>query len=128
MSAPDVAWRRPSEICACPESGSAPGPGAAIAGPLATARAHYNQTVPDDLTLTVQVFSSLRERLGVDRCVVRAPSGARPEQLWPLLPEPIRRATPPRGVRYAVNDTWANNGAPLADGDRIAIILPVSGG
>jgi molybdopterin converting factor small subunit len=78
--------------------------------------------------LTVLVFSSLRERLGADRCVVRAPSGARPAQLWPLLPDPIRRAVPPRGVRYAVNDLWADDGVPLADGDRVAIILPVSGG
>jgi len=84
--------------------------------------------VPDDVTLTVLVFAALRERLGADRCVVRAPGGAQPAQLWPLLPEPIRRTAAPPGVRYAVNDAWANEAAPLADGDRVAIIVPVSGG
>ena len=84
--------------------------------------------MPDDVTLTVLVFAALRERLGADRCVVRAPGGAQPAQLWPLLPEPIRRTAAPPGVRYAVNDAWATEGAPLTDGDRVAIIVPVSGG
>jgi molybdopterin converting factor small subunit len=84
--------------------------------------------VPNDVTVTVLVFSSLRERLGADSCAVQAPGGAEPAQLWPLLPEPIRRAAAPPGVRYAVNDVWATAGAPLADGDRVALILPVSGG
>ena len=84
--------------------------------------------MPDDVTLPGLGCAALRERLGADRCVVRAPDGARPAQLWPLLPEPIRRNAAPRGVRYAVNDAWATDATPLADGDRVAIILPVSGG
>jgi len=84
--------------------------------------------VSDDLTVTVLVFSSLRERLGADRCVVRVPDGADPTQLWPLLPAPIRRAAAPPGARYAINDVWAADTAALADGDRVALILPVSGG
>ena len=82
----------------------------------------------DDLTVTVLVFSSLRQRLGADRCVVRVPRDAGAGQLWPLLPEAIRRPTAPPGARYAINDVWATDAAPLADGDRVALILPVSGG
>jgi len=84
--------------------------------------------VPDPVTVTVMVFSSLRERLGSDQCVVRAPHGSAIAGLWPLLPTSIRRAQAPPGARYAVNDSWAAAETPLADGDRIAIVLPVSGG
>jgi molybdopterin converting factor small subunit len=88
----------------------------------------YDQSVPDPVTVTVMVFSSLRERLGSDRCVVCAPHGSTIAGLWPLLPQEIRRAAAPPGVRYAVDDTWAPADTPLADGDRIALVLPVSGG
>jgi molybdopterin converting factor small subunit len=74
------------------------------------------------------LFASLGERLGADRCVVRVPPGAAPADLWPLLPDPIRRERAPTGARYAINDTWATDKARLAAGDRVAIILPVSGG
>ena len=88
----------------------------------------YDQLVPEPVTVTVMLFASLRERLGADRCVARAPQGATIAGLWPLLPEPVRRTAAPPGVRYAVNDTWAPAETPLGDGDRIAIVLPVSGG
>jgi molybdopterin converting factor small subunit len=74
------------------------------------------------------LFSSLRERLGADQCAVRVPPGSAPDELWPRLPSPIRCERAPAGVRYAINDAWAADGAQLSDGDRVAIILPVSGG
>jgi molybdopterin converting factor small subunit len=88
----------------------------------------YDRIVPDPVTVTVLVFASLRDRLGADQCVVRAPHGAALSGVWPLLPEQIRRADAPPGVRYAVNDVWAPAETPLANGDRIAIVVPVSGG
>jgi molybdopterin converting factor small subunit len=88
----------------------------------------YDRIVPDPVTVTILLFASLRARLGADECVVCAPHGAVLSGVWPLLPEPIRRADAPPGVRYAINDVWAPAETPLADGDRIAIVLPVSGG
>jgi molybdopterin converting factor small subunit len=88
----------------------------------------YDRIVSDPITVTVLVFASLRDRLGADECVVHAPYGAALTGVWPLLPEPIRRSDAPPGVRYAVNDVWAPAETPLANGDRIAIVLPVSGG
>lgn len=88
----------------------------------------HDRVLPDRITFTVAVFSSLRERLGASSCVVDACLGARVEDLWPLLPGPIRCESAPPGVRYAVNGSWAPGDTPVADGDMVAIILPVSGG
>jgi molybdopterin converting factor small subunit len=84
--------------------------------------------VPPAITVTIMVFSSLRERLGTDRCAIEIPAATPVDGIWPYLPDAIRSATPPAGVRYAVNDTWATPHTPICDADRVAIILPVSGG
>jgi molybdopterin converting factor small subunit len=84
--------------------------------------------VADDITVTVLVFSSLQDRLGDDRCTVALPSGTVVEEIWRRLPAGIRSEVPPAGVRYAINDVWALPGTPVTGGDRIALVLPVSGG
>jgi molybdopterin synthase catalytic subunit len=80
------------------------------------------------ITVTVMLFSSLRERLGSDRCQVEVPAATPLAGIWTHLPDPIRSASPPGAVRYAINDTWASPETLIADGDRVAIVLPVSGG
>ena len=83
----------------------------------------YDQTVPDDVTLTVLVFAALRERLGAGPLrgprARGCPAGA---ALAARCPSRSAGTAAPPGVRYAVNDAWANEAAPLADGDRVAII------
>ena len=84
--------------------------------------------VADDIQVTVRLFGSLREAAGTGRLQLRilpaTPAGA----VWGHLPEAVRRVGLPDGVRYAVNHEWTLPGAPLRDGDEVALVLPVSGG
>jgi MoaE-MoaD fusion protein len=72
--------------------------------------------------VTVKLFAGLRERAGWSE---RELDGvARVEDVWPALglgPEPD-------GLLYAVNKEYADRDHPLADGDEVALIPPVSGG
>ncbi len=82
----------------------------------------------DGIQVTVRLFGSLREAAGTGRLEIRilpaTPAGA----VWGHLPEAVRRVGLPDGVRYAVNHEWTLPGAPLRDGDEVALVLPVSGG
>ncbi len=80
------------------------------------------------LVVTVLLFAALRERAGRDSCQITLPAGATVSEIWPALPEPLGRRSAPDGVRYARNDEWAEPATPVESGDRIAILLPVSGG
>jgi molybdopterin synthase catalytic subunit/molybdopterin converting factor small subunit len=70
----------------------------------------------------VKLFAGLRERAGwsereldgVDRVGV----------VWPALDH----GDEPEGLLYAVNKEYADRDHPLADGDEVALIPPVSGG
>jgi molybdopterin converting factor small subunit len=84
--------------------------------------------MPAPVVVTVLLFAALRDRAGRDRCEIALPAGARIGDIWPVLPAPLRRNTAPAGVRYARNDEWAAPETPIASGDRIAVLLPVSGG
>jgi molybdopterin converting factor small subunit len=84
--------------------------------------------VPAPVVVTVLLFAALRDRAGRDRCEVALPAGARIRDVWPVLPEPLRQTAAPTGIRYARNDEWAAAETPVSAGDRIAILLPVSGG
>ena len=52
------------------------------------------------------------------------PAGA----VWGFLPDAVRRAGLPDGTRYAINHEWTLPGAPLRDGDEVALVVPGSGG
>lgn len=80
------------------------------------------------VTVTVLLFAALRERAGSAELEVTVPDGTPIDGIWPWLPAPLGRADAPSGVRYARNDNWAAPGGVLAGGDRIALVLPVSGG
>ena len=76
--------------------------------------------------MTVRLFASLRETVGAERLALDLPSGATAGSVWSCLPGVEDAA--PAGTRFAVNGDWAESAAALADGDELALILPVSGG
>ena len=82
----------------------------------------------DDIRITVRLFASLRDAAGTDRVQLRLPGATPVGAVWSHLPEPVRAAGLPEGVRYALNHSWTLPGAPLRDGDEVALVLPVSGG
>lgn len=82
----------------------------------------------EDIDVTVMLFASLREAAGTDRLRIRVAAATPVGAVWGHLPEPIRTTAPPAALRYALNDRWIAPGTPMSDGDRVALILPVSGG
>jgi molybdopterin synthase sulfur carrier subunit len=83
---------------------------------------------PPAITITVRLFASLREAAGTDRVELRLPAATPAGAVWSHLPSDVGAEGPPDGVRYAVNHEWSLPGAPLRDGDEVALVLPVSGG
>jgi MoaE-MoaD fusion protein len=76
----------------------------------------------EPVRVTVKLFAALRERAGWSE---RELDGiARVEDVWPAL----GLGEEPPGLLYAVNRAYAERERPLADGDEVALIPPVSGG
>jgi molybdopterin synthase catalytic subunit/molybdopterin converting factor small subunit len=71
--------------------------------------------------VTVRLFAGLRERAGWSRREVEAATVA---DVWPAL----GLGDEPPGLLYAVNREYAERERPLAAGDEVALIPPVSGG
>jgi MoaE-MoaD fusion protein len=72
--------------------------------------------------VTVKLFAGLRERAGWKE---RELDGVdRVADVWPAL----ALGDEPEGLLYAVNRQYAGADRPLADGDEVALIPPVSGG
>lgn len=84
--------------------------------------------MPEDIEVTVMLFASLKEAAGTDRVAIRVPAATPVGAVWGHLPEPIRSTPPPAALRWALNDRWIAPGTPMSGGDRVALILPVSGG
>jgi MoaE-MoaD fusion protein len=76
------------------------------------------------LTVTVRLFAALRERAGWSERRLELPDGAALADVWPALD----LGAEPAGVAYACNREYAERDRPLADGDEVALIPPVSGG
>ena len=74
------------------------------------------------MTITVKLFAALRERAGWSERELEGV--ARVDDVWPAL----GLGEEPPGLLYAVNRTYAERERPLADGDEVALIPPVSGG
>ena len=70
----------------------------------------------------VRLFAGLRERAGWSEREVDGVE--RVADVWPSL----GLGDEPPGLLYAVNFEYADKDAPLADGDEVALIPPVSGG
>ncbi|MGE5273447.1 MAG: molybdenum cofactor biosynthesis protein [Verrucomicrobiota bacterium] len=74
--------------------------------------------------IRVRLFAGLRERAGWSERELEAGDGTRVADIWPLL----ELGDEPPGLLYAVNHEYADRDRPLADGDEVALIPPVSGG
>ena len=72
----------------------------------------------------MRLFAGLRERAGVSRRELELPAGATVADVWPALD----LGDEPGGLVYAVNRAYVDRGDPLADGDEVGLIPPVSGG
>ena len=82
------------------------------------------------MTVTVRLFAILRERAGSDSVEIELPDDATVEDALaalakrPGLAELLERLP----VRMAVNRDYADADTPLAAGDELALVPPVSGG
>jgi MoaE-MoaD fusion protein len=74
------------------------------------------------MAVRVRLFAGLRERAGWSEREVDDLD--RVADVWPSL----ELGEEPRGLLYAVNKEYAERDRPLADGDEVALIPPVSGG
>lgn len=76
------------------------------------------------MKVAVRLFAALRERAGAREAALELDDGASVDDVWPAL----GLGEEPAGLVYAVNRTYVERGTPLADGDEVALIPPVSGG
>ncbi len=76
------------------------------------------------MRITVKLFAALRERAGGGLRELELAAGARVGDVWPAL----GLGDEPSGIAYARNREYAQRDQPLADGDEVAVIPPVSGG
>ena len=81
------------------------------------------------MTVVVYYFAALRELLGKSEERIELSGPADVAALARLLSERHPRLGPHLGsVRFAVNETFVDVAAPLASGDVVALIPPVTGG
>jgi molybdopterin synthase catalytic subunit len=74
------------------------------------------------VVVTVRLFAGLRERAGADRVQIELPEGARVADLLAAM------EVAPRSCVVAINREYAAEGAPVREGDEVALVPPVSGG
>ena len=74
--------------------------------------------------MSIRLFAGLRERAGAGARELELADGARVADVWPAL----ELGNEPPGLLYAVNKAYADAESPLAEGDEVALIPPVSGG
>ena len=82
-----------------------------------------------DMAITVLLFASFREAVGVQRCVLELPEASTPSNLYDLLQQSYPALEQMRPyVSFAVNRTMTGPNTRLQDGDEVALLQPVSGG
>lgn len=75
----------------------------------------------------VRYFAWLRESAGLADELIET-SAANPAELWRQLDARHGFSADTKRLRVAVNDAFTPWDRPLADGDRVVFIPPVSGG
>jgi MoaE-MoaD fusion protein len=74
--------------------------------------------------IAVRLFAGLRERAGTGARELELPENSTVGDVWPALD----LGDEPPGLLYAVDKAYASRETPLADGNEVALIPPVSGG
>lgn len=81
------------------------------------------------MRVTVRLFARLRDIAGSGDLVREAPAGATVADVWrALVKEFPDMARYESSMSSAVNADYARMSAPIADGDEVAFLPPVSGG
>ena len=81
------------------------------------------------LRVRVRLFAMQREAAGTKELRLEVPLGATVDDAWAAAVEAVPVLASGRAsLRFAVNGTYASPDTPLADGDEVACIPPVSGG
>jgi molybdopterin synthase catalytic subunit/molybdopterin converting factor small subunit len=83
-----------------------------------------NRGYAGDVRVAVKLFAALREQRGAREVELELEDGSRVDDVWRALD----LGDEPAGLVYAVNRLYADRDAPLAEGDEVALIPPVSGG
>lgn len=81
------------------------------------------------IRVRVRLFAIQRELAGRREVALELPTGADIETAWAAIVERFPALAPGRpAIRFARNGDYADASEPLADGDELAFIPPVSGG
>jgi molybdopterin converting factor subunit 1 len=81
------------------------------------------------MRITVRLFARLRDLAGTRELMRDVPAGATVETVWQVLASEWPALAPHRpSVSAAVNAEYARFATPIADGDEVAFLPPVSGG
>jgi molybdopterin synthase sulfur carrier subunit len=79
--------------------------------------------------VTIHLFARLREIAGTADLRREVPAGATAREAWELLTHEFPGLSGyEASISCAVNEEYARFTTPLADGDRVAFLPPVSGG
>ena len=81
------------------------------------------------MRIAILTFARLRELVGAPRLERDVPDGATVEAVWQALAAEFPAAAPYRAsLSAAVNASYARFPTPVAEGDEVAFLPPVSGG
>lgn len=81
------------------------------------------------IRVRVRLFAMQREAAGTRELLLELPRGATVDDAWNAAVAAVPALAPGRSsLRFALNGEYADAGTPLADGDELACIPPVSGG
>jgi molybdopterin converting factor subunit 1 len=81
------------------------------------------------MRITVRLFARLRDLAGSPEVVRDVPAGATVETVWQAVAAEFPAIAPYRAsVSAAANADYVKFSAPVADGDEVAFLPPVSGG
>jgi molybdopterin synthase catalytic subunit len=81
------------------------------------------------LRIRVRLFAMQREAAATKELRLEVPLGSTVDDVWSAVVEVVPALAPGRSsLRFAVNGEYADTDRPLADGDEVACIPPVSGG